>query len=376
MKKLAISSIFVASNLLASFLIVIILVRFAETQERADFFLFQTVFFPLTALLSQTKILQIFRGDEASKMERLIDVATFALAAGLLFLIGYDRYAPLDIFCFALSIPITYRTASNFAALQRNSKSGIAWIWPLISATARVLMCLLLLGQTISVVFLASAVVGLVVSSAVVWNMERKATPQEAAPKREQAFFATLFFFAISSFAFQWDRILLGQLELDALIVTSGICLAWVLSPVSALFATLYRARALEIFSDAEAATKRRMFKRTTTQFAGATMAFAAVLLVAWTPLNAIAFPFADIPVILPIILIFAVMFDRIGNLRLFSFAASGAKYRQIGLAKLATILIGVIGVWSISAEISLTLIYGVYLGISLIYCALVWRLT
>jgi len=133
MKKLAISSIFVASNLVASFLIVMILVRYSATEDRAAFFLFQTIFFP------------------------------------------YGRYQFFEIICFALSIPITYRTVAGFAAVQRNSDSSIAWVWPMASAIGRVVMCLILIGSNTSIVFLLSAAVGLAVS--MLANMKLKAKP-------------------------------------------------------------------------------------------------------------------------------------------------------------------------------------------------------
>lgn len=375
MKKLAISSIFVASNLVASFLIVMILVRYSATEDRAAFFLFQTIFFPMTALLAQTKILQIFRGADAASVEKLIDVGVFLLACGLLFLVGYGRYQFFEIICFALSIPITYRTVAGFAAVQRNSDSSIAWVWPMASAIGRVVMCLILIGSNTSIVFLLSAAVGLAVS--MLANMKLKAKPitTQVSDKREQAFFATLFFFAVSSFAFQWDRILLGQMGKDELLVISGVCLVWVLSPVSAIFATIYRARALEIFSDTELDVKRRIFLRYTGQFVAATLGFAVILGLIWTPVNKLAFPFLDAPVILPLILVFAVMFDRIGNLRLFSFAGSGKQYRIIGIAKLATLSLGIGAVGFAGQGVSLTTIYMVYLAVSVLYCALVWKL-
>jgi len=376
MKKLAVSSVFVAANLIASFLIVMILVRYVPTQERADFFLFQTVFFPLTALLSQTKILQIFRGAKISKVEILVDVAAFLLAAVLLSLIGFGRYESFEIICFALSIPITYRTASGFAALQRHSKSRFAWGWPVVSALLRVASCVVLLGFNVSIVFLVSALIGLFVSLLANARTPREGSEQEPSGQAEQAFFSTLFFFAVSSFAFQWDRILLGQLGMDALIITSGICLVWVLSPVSAIFATIYRARAKEIFQDRNPAENQRVFLRYSGQFLAVTAVFACVLAIAWGPLNRIAFPFADIPVILPIILVGAVALDRIGNLRLFSFATSGARYRWVGGAKLVVIILGVIAVSLSGRDVSLIFVYATYLMVSVVYCILAWRLT
>ncbi|PHQ81430.1 MAG: hypothetical protein COB65_10170, partial [Thalassobium sp.] len=191
-----------------------------------------------------------------------------------------------------------------------------------------------------------------------------------AVPAQRAELFWLLAFFAITGFTFQWDRYLLSTLDLQSLIIISGVCMTWVLGPISTLFAVIYRADARQIFARDREAFDRRGFLRRAGLFCGAVLGYAALVAMLWTPLNAVAFPRVQASVALPLILIVGVMLDRVGLLFLYMSNAV-ANYRAAFIAKAvimtAAICLSLFGPW----DISLMLVFMTYALSALVFAVL-----
>ncbi|WP_377509526.1 hypothetical protein [Octadecabacter sp. R77987] len=362
MTRLAVSAVYVAANLIASLIIVVLIVRSGDEPQAAQFFLFQAVFFPLTALLSQFRMQLRFRMTHIGRGDATLDIAAFVLGVALLRLIGAGMIPWFDTLLYALAIPLTFRGTTTLAGLQFD-RSGIAHAAvPALTAVSRLGMVWLLLQFGGPVAFLGGSVLFAVVPAiAARWSGVAQARPPAFVPARGELVWL-LAFFAVTGFTFQWDRYMLSHLDLQTMIIVSGVCATWVLSPISTLFAVIYRADARAIFDRERRAFDTAGFVRRVFLFCGAGLAYGVFVLVAWQPLNAVAFPAVNAPVILPSILIGAVMCDRIGLLFLYM-TNRVQGYRLAFVAKLVLVAVAaalcLFGPW----EISLMVLYIAYAG-------------
>lgn len=369
MIRLATSAIYVGANLIVSLLIVVLIVRTSTPSQGAQFFLFQAVFFPVNALISQFRMQLRFRQTALGRLDFLLDIAALVLGVLLLRMVGAGMISWPDTLLFALAIPLSYRGATALAGLQFD-KTGVAHaLVPMLTALVRLGVAFVLLPYGAPIAFLGGALAFATVPAvAALWS----AAPATATavPAQRAELFWLLAFFAITGFTFQWDRYLLSTLDLQSLIIISGVCMTWVLGPISTLFAVIYRADARQIFARDREAFDRRGFLRRAGLFCGAVLGYAALVAMLWTPLNAVAFPRVQASVALPLILIVGVMLDRVGLLFLYMSNAV-ANYRAAFIAKAvimtAAICLSLFGPW----DISLMLVFVTYALSALVFAVL-----
>jgi hypothetical protein len=173
-------------------------------------------------------------------------------------------------------------------------------------------------------------------------------------------------FFVGASFTFQWERMVFARIGQEELIAISGVCMTWMLSPLSAIFATLYRADARAIFLEG-GAFRYGIYIRRGGVFLALAISYVAATVVLWQPLNGLLFPFFEGPRIWPLLLGAAIILDRLGHLAVFV-ANSPTIYRGASAAKLTLIGLGVWMVLASGGELTLTTVYGVYVALGLGY--------
>jgi hypothetical protein len=142
--------------------------------------------------------------------------------------------------------------------------------------------------------------------------------------------------------------------------------MTWMLSPLSAIFATLYRADARAIFLDG-VAFRYGVYLRRGGTFLALAICYVAATVALWEPLNELLFPFFEGPRVWPLLLGAAIVLDRLGHLAVFV-ANSPPVYRAANAVKLTLIGLGVWIVLMSGSGLTLTTVYGLYLALGVAY--------
>ncbi|WP_112321581.1 hypothetical protein [Oceanibium sediminis] len=375
MKRIVISAIYVGSGFAASLAVIALITRFALPDERVGFFLFQAVFFPLTSLLGQVRILSTYRALSLGRLSFGIDVLVVLLALAALFVFGNGRFGALEAVLYAGSIPLTYHASALLAAAQFRGGGLRGAHLPILAGAAKVIVCAVALDFGPAGAFFLAAAAFLAVPLA----LARRTEAASAGRANDRLIsggeiLALMGFAFVSGISFQWDRVVFAQIGSDALIVVTGVCMTWALSPLSMIFATLYRADARKIFASDSTSFDLRRWGRQAAVFVVLSAVYAAFTYVAWRPVNAAVFPFFEGPVIWPLILMAAIVLDRLGHLAVYS--TPGGGYGHIAMIK-PIIMAVAITLASLSHDVSLLGVYvlyllsaALYLGIALFFAA------
>ena len=95
--RMLISGIFVGSNFLASFLVIVLIVNSNGLELQSEFFLFQSLFFPLITAVAQLNILRNYRTGESGNSFK-IDFAIILMFSVLFLLLRGDGNAMTTLF--------------------------------------------------------------------------------------------------------------------------------------------------------------------------------------------------------------------------------------------------------------------------------------
>ncbi len=369
MKSIFISAIFVGANFFASFLIIVIIVRASSEDHRVGFFVFQSLYFPLTTMMSQTKMMLHYRGVTNRNASVLIDLFSFVVSATFLQILVGDTFSISQILLLSLSIPLTYHGSNNLLRIQFDAGIGKNTFIPISTAAVRIFICFI--GSKVDPVisFSLSAVAFAAVPAAIIFfsGSDKVDSSQQTARASSRAALTVFFYFCVASFSFQVDRLIIASEVHQFQIVMSGICSLWVVSPISVIFATFFRADA----SVAQSHESRQLpFVLTAAaKFTAASIAYVLLMCGLWLPVNSQLFPFASIHLYLPLLLSLAVYLDRIGQLILL-LKGQNRDYALASVTKLISLSLCVFAFEFELLTFDLTTMFLAYCLISLVFCA------
>ncbi len=387
LQALAASGLFTCASFFASFFTIVLVVRDVSVAERAGFFLFLAMYGPITTVLSQRFLLSIYQSREIQGLAKSAELAVIALmtiaAVGFVIVEYFNWIEALALVCVIFSQTFA-ATASG--SIQHRSKSSPRWaILVFLIATGRIAFTWLMLPFGPVIAFAAGAysyLAGMLVLKAIFTRrLEEQeqggltaTLPQEGWRER----IAEFAFFVSGALLFQADKYALstaGRLE-D--LSQSGALTTLLLSPLSILFATLYRTRSNMLF-DAHRTWRERLAQtpQIALLFLGGALAFLVTLLLILPGITQLVFPFLSLSASLYLMLAFAIIADRMISLLTFT----GMDWRiyltsaGVRLAIFATVMLGAQG-WIGGTSLSdLYIIYlvGAVIALVLVGSTLVW---
>jgi hypothetical protein len=374
MKRLSISANYIGSSIIASLLVVVAITNNVSEDARTAFFIFQAVLFPLIALLGQTKILMMYKGQTIGRLDFIIDILVCVMAFFALKVIGRDYFDLTDLVLYSVAIPLTYRLNIKLAEIQQSKADWVYAYVPILVGVVRVGAIFTADTERASVLFLLSAGFAFLVAYILGILLKSGAGTKQPDHAQKSHLFAILVFFIISSFTFQWDRYVLSFFNLEDFIVASGITMLWVLSPVSAIYSIIYRAEASGMFVGKSAEAQYEIFKNNMNRFLILIGTYSVFLVILWYPLNRLAFPYFEAPLYLPLILVLAISLDRLGYFVLF-ILVKPSSYLKFAIMKLFAILCGVAFAVFLGDRLTLLAVFLIYLFVSIAHFTVGWRL-
>jgi hypothetical protein len=346
MRKIASSAIYVGAGFASAFVIVVLITGHVGAADRAAFFVFQTVFFPLNTFLSQSRILLRYQGARAGARGLWVDGAALVAGFVALQILLSGAYGLGEQALLAVSILLNYRGAAKMAEVQLDAPGPVWLAVPVLTGLSRVAICAggLALGWGAALSFAAAGLVFFILPLLAHHGLKTRAARPAAqgveAGWRHQL--GMLSFFMVTALFFQWDRALLNGAGATTLVTASGVYFAWVLSPISLIFATLYRADAQKVFAGVGVAPLRQpVFVRKLGQLVLGAGAYLGLLMLLWTPLNGLMFPFFEGSRIWALVLGLAVVIDRAGLLAVFV-AGQGRGFSGLWMGKAALMVAGI----------------------------------
>ncbi len=367
LSRMLISGIFVGSNFLASFLVIVLIVNSNGLDLQSEFFLFQSLFFPMITALAQLNILRNYRTGESGNSLRvdIIIIITFSI----LFLLLRGDGPFISTLFYALSVPITVRASVMLAEAQFNIQRALVILIPLTPAFVRVALVYLLkedLEPSRLFFINACSLLGLVwVSYAC---LKKKSLNISALKKARDSFNPMLMFafIIISSLFFQWDRYIFSFADQKSLIVQSGIYITLILPPISMLFAMIFRGNALQIFRGNSDDNRTKMIVLSATLFVIPALLYATLLGCLWNYVPLIFPDAAGMSRSPAIILILALILERLGNLIVYSVKGQ-SHMRGATIVKLVCLLVAVLSTIFMFAH-NIQIMYNHYLIASLVF--------
>lgn len=321
MKRVLYSGVCVSANMVASLFIVALITREIEADERGLFFLFQAVFFPLSTLLSQTNIYLHYRNVDVSGLRWVFLLASVVLSYVLLLTSAKELGDELTYISYALSVPLSFMAASGLARQQhvQGSNFKISAV-NIVVALARVIAaytCIQYFGA--STTFLVCSLVFFSAVKGFEFLLEGRKLPEQSQGRASAAWAEALYmmvFFIATAVAFQWDKFLFTMHGSLDLVVSAGVYSAFMLSPVSIIYATLTRADSSAIFNREKGDPGVGLYRKLALRFTGCAALYLVLIFVFWENVTRFMFPFFHENAAEAIVLGAAVIFDRLGNLR------------------------------------------------------------
>ena len=369
-----ISGIFVGSNFLASFLVIVLIVNSNGLELQSEFFLFQSLFFPLITAVAQLNILRNYRTGESGNSLKIDLVIILIFSA--LFLMLRGNADIVSILLYAMSVPLAVRASVMQAEAQFVIQRAYVIIIPIIAAIIRVAFVYLLKDdlEPSRLFFINSfSLLVLVWASYAFLKINLKGIP--VLKKAKDTFNPVLMFafIMISSLFFQWDRYIFSLADQKILIVQSGIYITLVLPPISMLFAMIFRGNATQIFRGQGDGDRTRMILMSGTLFAIPALIYAAILGLLWGYIPLIFPDAAGMSPYPAIIMIFALILERLGNLFVYSVKGQAHLFGAT-FVKLLCLLIAVLSTIFLFTH-NIEVMYYHYLIASLVFFIACWRL-
>ena len=374
MWKLINSALYVAPNFLASIIVVSIISNSMGESVRVDFFLYLSLFYPFTSIAGQTRAIQTLN-DRSIKTGSRLDSLIFISSAILIFIYIGDDIDIYELLLLGLSIIMSYRASTELVKTQLNKSHWLSSCLPTITAICRIMLCWLFVSKGFTISFFVSSLAFYSIpklfnifsnNDASNDNQQNLNGLSESHSHSTQLVLLCLISFVVSyTFFFQWDRYVLQARDLMALISDAGVYSIWALSPISLLFSTVYRSEPSKIFKQKfDWITYRFIIKR----FLILVFMYLLMLVVTWKILNLTLFPLFSGSLWVGLLLIFAIIIDRMGNL--FVFMSGQAKhYLLLSFSKFLLIAVSIMYFSFFASDISLTKIYFCYLSVSVISC-------
>jgi hypothetical protein len=352
------SGLFAGAQFAASFAVILLIARSASPEARSGFFAAQAAILAITTAFGQTLALRYFHNQQSLVAKALI--SALFLTTVLVWWISSNGLIDMrDIPFYALSGPLIIAGAHGSVRMQQ-APTHVFWLLGISALRILICMAALQMGLPVSVAFALNAAI---FSCCFLLGEARQAT----APPKAEMLLSLLIFFALSGFTFQWDRLLLAGKNAPELIVESGIFLLWSLPPVSILFTTLTRANPALAFATNRGENPKPLSK-TTIGFTLSVALYACTVVLFWTPLNALLFPFFTGSRWLALLLIAALYFDRLGMLALFQMRSKGITAIALKVVPMSVAIMA-----AVLTEPTLLGLYSLYFATSLVFAFGMW---
>jgi len=365
------SAFYVAPNFLASIIVVSIISNSIGEIGRINFFLYLSLFSPFTSIAGQTRAIQTLN-DRSINTGSKLDIIVFITTCVLIFLYIGNDINFYELLILGLSVILSYRASTELVKTQLIKANKLSSFLPIITSICRVGLCWLFVSKGFAISFFASSLIfylipklfNLICNKNNQRNSKYELNTSSAKAHSTKLILLCLIFFVISTtFYFQWDRYVLQSKGLFHLINNAGVYAIWALSPTGLIFSTVYRSEPSMIFKQQfDWKTYRFIIKK----FLILVLLYLAALFVSWNIINDMLFPFFSGSLWIGLLLIFAVIVDRMSNL--FIYMSGQAKhYLLLSCCKFSLIATSIIYFSFYAADISLSTIYSCYLCVSII---------
>jgi Flp pilus assembly pilin Flp len=378
------SASYTATSFIASFVSVAIIAGGLPTAERAALFLFLALYSPLATVMSQRKLLSIYQnrvsGSGATAIEETV---LFVATAAIVMAATWHYYGPLEAVVLASTVFCQIHSATAAGAIQHRSGNALGWsIAVLAAAAVRIGATWLGLDYGPVIAFAAGSYAFLLAMVTLQALTRRKAgklpvepdgaATADAAPEAWYERMVTFVFFSVAAVTFQIDKYALDGAGRTAEVAESGALTMLLLSPISLLFATLYRTRTRSLFSgDLPLHAKMPVVGTIAAQFVAGVVLYLAIVLAPWPGVVGLAFPFVQAPTAAFLVFALAIVADRLGTLLVFATGGWRA-YLACATFKVAALALVYAGIRFWMGSQTLTVVYLAYLAAALAYLLLV----
>ena len=379
------SASYTAASFVASLASVAIIAAGISTDERAGLFLFLALYSPLTTMMSQRRLLAIYQSSKSGrKVSFSEEIATFSLFSIFIAFFTDDYYSVPEAVALAGTVLCQIHSASAAGSIQHRTNNALGWSVAVL-ATAAVRICATWLGLDHGpvIAFAAGSYAYLLAMLSLQALVQRKAAKAalvhdrraidekaDAEPWRERL--ATFAFFSVGAITFQMDKYALDGAGQTASVAQSGAITILLLSPISLIFATLYRTKTKVLFStELSLAAKIPAVSSIAVQFSIAAALYITILLAPWPGFVALVFPFLHAPIAAFLVFALAIVMDRFGTLLVF-ISGDWRCYLAVTSFKVAALLLVYAGVRFWMGSQTLTVVYLAYFVASLAYLSLV----
>lgn len=373
LSRMLISGIFIGSNFLASFLVILLIVNSNTLELQSEFFIFQSLFFPMITAVSQLNIIRNYRTSEKGNSLKIDAIVVLIFA--VLFQLLYRESSFIATCFYALSLPLTVRASVMLAEAQFSIKKASVVLIPIISALVRVILVYTFRENLKpSVLFFINSVS----LATLVWVLyiilKRNLLNISDVRNSKDSFNPKLMFafLIISSLFFQWDRYIFSLADKKNLIVQSGIYFTLVLPPISMLFAVIFRGNATQIFRESTSLDRNQTILLSGALFAIPALLYAVTLTLFWGFIPLLFKDAAGMSVVPAIILIFALIFERLGNLIIYS-REGQEKLGNMAIIKLICLLLAACSTIFVFNP-NIVVMYFHYLCAALLFFISCWR--
>jgi hypothetical protein len=379
------SASYTAASFVASFVSVALIAGGLDTGGRAALFLFLALYSPLATVMSQRKLLTIYQERRHGGRQAAIEEAVlFAATVAVVMAATARYYGTIEAIVLAGTVFSQIHTSTAAGAIQHRSGNAPGWsVAVLALAAVRIGVTWLVLPYGPVAAFAAGSYAFLLAMLTLQALTRRRpgrspagepvgpASPPGAAETwYERA--ATFAFFAVGAVLFQVDKYALDGAGRLAMLAESGALTMLLLSPMSLLFATLYRTRTRALFSsEISPAAKMPLVGSIAVQFIAGCTLYLAVVLAPWPGVVDLAFPFVEVPAAAFVVFALAIVADRLGTLLLFALGG-WRHYLTSAVFKGAALALVYVGIRFWAGSQTLSLVYLPYLAVGIAYLLLV----
>jgi hypothetical protein len=378
------SASYTAASFVASFVSVALIAGGLDTGGRAALFLFLALYSPLATVMSQRKLLTIYQDRRHGGRQAAIEEAVlFAATVAVVMAATARSYGTIEAIVLAGTVFSQIHASTAAGAIQHRSGNAPGWsVAVLALAAVRIGVTWLVLPYGPVAAFAAGSyafLLAMLALQALTRRGPRTSAGEETAPAippgPAEAWYeraATFAFFAVGAVLFQVDKYALDGAGRLAMLAESGALTMLLLSPMSLLFATLYRTRTKALFSrEVAPGAKLPMVGSLAAQFVAGCALYLAAILAPWPGVVSLSFPFVEAPTAAFVVFALAIVADRLGTLLLFALGG-WRHYLASALFKGAALALVYAGVRFWAGSQTLALVYLPYLAVGIAYLMLV----
>lgn len=303
--------------------------------------------------MSQRKLLSIYQNRANDIGGGAIEEALLFIATATVVIVATrHHYGYFEAAALASTVFCQIHSATTAGSIQHRTSNALGWSVAVLAIAAVRISATWLAVEEGAVAAFAIGSYAYLAAMLVLQAMTQRRAGGRFADRREASTadspikegwherLASFAFFAVGAVTFQIDKYALDGAGYAAAVAQSGALTMLLLSPISLLFATLYRTRTQALFSPAlSLKAKFPVVGTIAVQFSAGAAMYIAVLLAPWPGVANLVFPFLQIPVTAILVFALAIVVDRFGTLLAFA-TSDWRAYRGIAAFKAATLVL------------------------------------